>query len=177
MACFPTLSLIPESGPGEVDAFPEPGNLLDQRRFELWREALVDAAGDNVHPGHAGTGWAWANWQWVVGTARYGRVDLLGIDELGYMELDKRGAELLFQVLTEREEKNSVAIASNASFSGWTTMFTDPRPCAAIVDRLTLRRQHHRNRHRLLPTRPHPSSAIRLIHTRWVRITPPIGLE
>lgn len=69
--------------------------------------------------------------------ARYGRVDLLCIDELGYMELDKRGAELLFQVLTEREEKNSVAIASNEAFSGWTKTFTDPRLCAAIVDRLT----------------------------------------
>ncbi len=69
--------------------------------------------------------------------ARYGRVDLLCIDELGYMELDRRGAELLFQVLTEREEKNSVAIASNESFSGWTKTFTDPRLCAAIVDRLT----------------------------------------
>ncbi len=69
--------------------------------------------------------------------ARYGRVDLLCIDELGYMELDKRGAELLFQVLTEREEKSSVAIASNESFSGWTKTFTDPRLCAAIVDRLT----------------------------------------
>ncbi|MER5532583.1 IS21-like element helper ATPase IstB [Streptomyces mirabilis] len=69
--------------------------------------------------------------------ARYGRVDLLCIDELGYMELDRRGAELLFQVLTEREEKNSVAIASNESFSGWTKTFTDPRLCAALVDRLT----------------------------------------
>ncbi|WP_231513626.1 ATP-binding protein, partial [Mycobacterium paragordonae] len=69
--------------------------------------------------------------------ARYGRVDLLCIDELGYMELDRRGAELLFQVLTEREEKASVAIASNESFSGWTKTFTDPRLCAAIVDRLT----------------------------------------
>jgi DNA replication protein DnaC len=69
--------------------------------------------------------------------ARYGRVDLLCIDELGYMELDKRGAELLFQVLTEREEKNSLAIASNDSFSGWTKTFTDARLCAAIVDRLT----------------------------------------
>jgi DNA replication protein DnaC len=58
--------------------------------------------------------------------ARYGRVDLLCIDELGYMELDKRGAELLFQVLTEREEKASVAIATNESFSGWTKTFTDP---------------------------------------------------
>lgn len=69
--------------------------------------------------------------------ARYGRVDLLCIDELGYMELDRHGAELLFQVLTEREEKNSVAIASNESFSGWTRTFTDPRLCSAIVDRLT----------------------------------------
>jgi hypothetical protein len=48
-----------------------------------------------------------------------------------------RGAELLFQVLTEREEKNSIAIASNESFSGWIKTFTDPRLCAAIVDRLT----------------------------------------
>jgi DNA replication protein DnaC len=51
-------------------------------------------------------------------------------------------AELLFQVLTERvlterEEKNRVAIASNDSCSGWTRTFTDPRLCAAIVDRLT----------------------------------------
>lgn len=69
--------------------------------------------------------------------ARYGRVDLLCIDELGYMELDRHGAELLFQVLTEREEKNSVAIASNESFGGWTKTCTDPRLCAAIVDRLT----------------------------------------
>jgi hypothetical protein len=52
---------------------------------------------------------------------RYGRVDLLCVDELGYMELDRRVAELLFQVLTEREEKASVAIASNESLAG-------PRP-------------------------------------------------
>ncbi|CAM4366039.1 IstB-like ATP-binding domain-containing protein [Nocardia ninae] len=54
-----------------------------------------------------------------------------------HMALDRRGAELLFQVLTEREEKNSVAIASNESFGGWTKTFTDPRLCSAIVDRLT----------------------------------------
>lgn len=71
--------------------------------------------------------------------ARYGRVDLLCIDELGYMELDKRGAELLVQVLTEREEKASVAIATKESFSGWTKTFTDPRLCAAIVDGLTVK--------------------------------------
>src|SRR6266699_5359505 len=69
--------------------------------------------------------------------ARYCRVDLLCLDELGYIELDRRGAELLFQVFTEREEKASIAIASNAAFGEWTSTFTDPRLCAAIVDRLT----------------------------------------
>ncbi|MGC0372738.1 DNA replication protein DnaC [Streptomyces sp. SAI-229] len=72
--------------------------------------------------------------------ACYGRADPLGVDELGCMELDRRGAELLFQVLTGREEKNSVAIASHESLGGWTKTFTDPRLCAAIVDRLATTR-------------------------------------
>jgi hypothetical protein len=55
----------------------------------------------------------------------------------GLHGLDSRGAELLSQVLTEPEEKNSVAIACNESFSDWTKTFTDPRLCAAIVDGLT----------------------------------------
>ncbi|GGU43973.1 hypothetical protein GCM10010244_82610 [Streptomyces coeruleorubidus] len=43
----------------------------------------------------------------------------------------------LFQVPTEREEKNSIAIASNEAFTGWSRIFADPRLCSAIVDRLT----------------------------------------
>jgi len=69
--------------------------------------------------------------------ARYARLDLLCLDELGYVHLDPRGAELLFQVITEREERASVACASNAPFSEWNHTFTDPRLAAAIVDRLT----------------------------------------
>ncbi len=69
--------------------------------------------------------------------ARYGRLDLLCLDELAYLHLDPRGAELLFQVLTEREERASVAVASNAPFSEWGQTFTDPRLAAAVVDRLT----------------------------------------
>ncbi len=53
------------------------------------------------------------------------------------MELDRNGAELLFQVPTEREENNPIAIASNESFSGCTKTFTDPGLCTPIVDRLT----------------------------------------
>jgi DNA replication protein DnaC len=45
---------------------------------------------------------------------RDGRLDLLLLDELGYLHLDPRGAELLFQVITEPEERASIAVASNA---------------------------------------------------------------
>ena len=44
--------------------------------------------------------------------ARYARLDLLCLDELGYVHLDPRGAELLFQVITERDERASIAVAS-----------------------------------------------------------------
>ena len=47
------------------------------------------------------------------------------------------GAELMFQILTEREEKASVATASNLPFSEWGRVIGDPRLVAAIVDRLT----------------------------------------
>lgn len=71
--------------------------------------------------------------------ARYGRLELLLVDELGYVQLDTRGAELLFQILTEREEKSSVALASNLPFSEWGKVVTDARLVAAIVDRMTFR--------------------------------------
>lgn len=69
--------------------------------------------------------------------ARYGRYDLLCLDELGYVHIDDRGAELLFQVITERDEKASIAVASNHPFSEWGRTFTDPRLAAAVVDRVT----------------------------------------
>jgi DNA replication protein DnaC len=71
--------------------------------------------------------------------ARYGRLDLLCLDELGYVGLDPRGAELLFQILTEREEKGAIATASNLPFSEWGQIIADPRLVAAIVDRITFR--------------------------------------
>ena len=69
--------------------------------------------------------------------ARYARLDLLLLDELGYVQIDPRGAELLFQVITAREERASIAIATNLPFSEWGTVFPDPRLVAAIVDRIT----------------------------------------
>jgi DNA replication protein DnaC len=69
---------------------------------------------------------------------RYGRADLVPVEERDYIQLDRCGAELLFQVLTEREERSAIAIASNEPICSWTKTFTGPRLCAAIVDRLTL---------------------------------------
>lgn len=71
--------------------------------------------------------------------ARYGKFDLLAIDELGYVHLDQRAAELLFQILTEREERACIAIASNCPFSEWGKTFTDTRLAAAVIDRITYR--------------------------------------
>jgi hypothetical protein len=85
-------------------------------------------------------------------------VDLLCIDELGYMELEKRGAELLFQVLTEREEKNSVAIASNQSFFGLDPDVHRPDTLRGHRRPTHLRRRDHRNRHRQLPARSNQGS-------------------
>ncbi|WP_026535742.1 IS21-like element helper ATPase IstB [Arthrobacter sp. H14] len=70
---------------------------------------------------------------------KYSRLDLLCLDEVGYVQLDTRGAELLFQIITAREERASIACASNAAFSEWGQTFTDPRLAAAVVDRLTFR--------------------------------------
>jgi DNA replication protein DnaC len=62
--------------------------------------------------------------------ARYGRVDLLCLDELGCLELDRRGAELLFQVFTERE--NAPRSWSPRSPIEWARTFTDSRLCGVI---------------------------------------------
>ncbi|HEX5882717.1 MAG TPA: IS21-like element helper ATPase IstB [Actinomycetota bacterium] len=99
--------------------------------------------------------------------ARYGRVDLLLVDELGYLELDRRGAELLFEVLTDREEKASIAVASNEAFSGWTKTIIDPRLCAAIVDRLTYHGQ-------IIQT---GTQSYRLAHARAAKATTKITKE
>jgi hypothetical protein len=89
--------------------------------------------------------------------ARYGRLELLCLDELGYLHLDPRGAELLFQVLTEREERASVAVASNAPFSEWGPHVHRPPPGRRRRRPAHLQRPHPRNRNQLLPTAVHPN--------------------
>jgi DNA replication protein DnaC len=69
--------------------------------------------------------------------SRWARFDLVVIDELGYVPLAELGAELLFQVISDRAEKASVIITTNLPFSEWTKVFTNARLCKALLDRLT----------------------------------------
>jgi DNA replication protein DnaC len=70
---------------------------------------------------------------------RYTRVELLILDELGYVPLSKADAELLFQVLGERHERRSLVLTTNLPFGEWTSVFPDTRLCKAVLDRLTHR--------------------------------------
>jgi DNA replication protein DnaC len=62
---------------------------------------------------------------------------ILLIDELGYLPLDKRGAELLFQVITKRYERASIIITTNIAFKDWPRIFAgDATMTSALLDRL-----------------------------------------
>ena len=67
------------------------------------------------------------------------RIDLLIVDELGYLSFSRSGAELLFQVFADRYERRSLLITSNLSFSDWNQIFQGERMTAALLDRL----KHH----------------------------------
>ncbi len=71
----------------------------------------------------------------VVG--RYARIELLVCDELGYLALPEGAAELVFQVISERNERGSLIVTTNLPFGEWGKVFPDPRLAKAVVDRVT----------------------------------------
>lgn len=69
----------------------------------------------------------------------YSRLNLLIIDELGYMPITKEQANLLFQLISMRYERGSMILTSNYNFDDWGQIFQDNVVAAAIIDRLV----HH----------------------------------
>ena len=73
----------------------------------------------------------------VVG--RYSRTEVVVLDELGYLNLPEGAAELVFQVISERNERGSLIVTTNLPFGEWTKVFPDARLAKAVVDRITHR--------------------------------------
>jgi DNA replication protein DnaC len=70
---------------------------------------------------------------------RFSSLDLVVVDELGYLPIDERGADLLFQAFSERNERGSLILNSNLPFSEWGQIFRNERLAVALLDRVTHR--------------------------------------
>ncbi len=68
---------------------------------------------------------------------RWERLDLICIDELGYVPLAETACELMFQVIADRAEKAAVILTTNLPFSEWPQVIPNARLCKALIDRLT----------------------------------------
>lgn len=67
---------------------------------------------------------------------RLDKYDLIVADELGYSPHDQEGADLFFQLISQRSERKSLLITTNLTYSEWTEVFGNPRTTKAAVDRI-----------------------------------------
>lgn len=79
---------------------------------------------------------SWAEGRYQLLRNRFNKVDMIILDEMGYVPFSKDGAELLFQLISDWYEQKSLIITSNLEFSQWNKIFVDARLTAALVDRV-----------------------------------------
>ena len=124
--------LIGPTGTGKSHLVTALGYRAVERGYSVYHARVVDMINDLTTAQIKGR----------LGTAlrTYVRPSLLLLDELGYLPVDKRGADLLFQVVAARYETGSIVLSTNRPFRDWGTLFdTDNTLATALIDRL----MHH----------------------------------
>ncbi|HLN27504.1 MAG TPA: IS21-like element helper ATPase IstB [Gemmataceae bacterium] len=124
--------LIGPTGTGKSHLLTALGYTAAERGYSVHHTRVVDMIN------HLTT--AQINGQLGKTIRTYVRPSLLLLDELGYLPIDKRGADLLFQVVAARYEIGSIVLTTNRPFREWGTLFdVDNTLATALIDRL----MHH----------------------------------
>ena len=124
--------LIGPTGTGKSHLLNALGHTACERGYSVHHVRVIDMINHLIRAQIGG----------VLGKAlkTYVRPTLLLLDELGYLPIDKRGADLLFQVVAARYETGSIVITTNRAFREWGTLFdVDNTLATALIDRL----MHH----------------------------------
>src|SRR5207244_3857056 len=124
--------LIGPTGTGKTHLLTALGYTVCERGYSVCYTRVVDMLN------HLTT--AQINGRLAKALKTYVRPQVLLLDELGYLPIDKRGADLLFQVVAARYESGSIVLTTNRIFREWGTLFdVDNTLATALIDRL----MHH----------------------------------
>ena len=121
--------LIGSVGVGKTHIASALGYHACLKNYTVLFTSAIDAVNNLIAAQHAG--------QLKQELKKYLKPSLLIMDELGYLPIDKNGADLLFQIISERYERGSIIITTNRVFKEWPEIFNnDSTLTSALLDRL-----------------------------------------